>query len=278
MAAVTKDGDRSMDGSSRARTIRVGLFVSTAPLVTFLWIAVGAAAARAAQDLPDAANFVAGAPMATGLQQGAGTEYDHAQMNVIMDVIKSIKHRTKTRQIKGGDNLNVMEWTTHEGQRPEMEGAVIYFKNFKSAFGYMNDRLDEFKEELPREWDDYGAYQQAAKEFSNSDIGIVNQFIIDIFDWFKGKQELIANQGGVIVVYGNGRRNERLIAYGDGNRYKDNNVAGILTGISDARNIRLNNDLFNLPSGADEFLRVIIEDPDGIVRIDVPYILYRVPD
>lgn len=267
-----------MNGSPRARTIGAELFVSTALLVTFLWMATAAAAARAAQDLPDAADPAAGAPMATGPQRDAGTEDDDAQMNLVMDVVKSIKHRTKTRQISGGDNLNVMEWTTREGPDPRMDGAVIYFKNFKSAFGFMNDRLDEFEEDLPQEWDDYGDYQQAARKFSDNDIGFVNRFIIDVFGWFKDKQDLIANQGGVIMVFGDERRNGRLIAYGDHNKYKDSNVAGILTGISDARNILLDDNVFDLPCGAGEFLKVIIEDPDGIVKIEVPYILYAVPN
>jgi hypothetical protein len=172
----------------------------------------------------------------------------------IRGIIGSIQQRTKTRQIRGGENLNVMEWTLRDGPSPVMDGAIVYFKKFASAFKYFNERFDEFMRDLPRDWDGYGRYQEPAKRFSHGDIGVANRLIVDI-----------DGTGGAMV------------AYADRNRYKQSNVAGILTGQSYLQNIILGEDIFRLPPGADEFIRVIIEDQEGVVRIEVPYILFDVP-
>ncbi|MFQ5953573.1 MAG: hypothetical protein ACE5JZ_00745 [Kiloniellales bacterium] len=191
--------------------------------------------------------------------------------------LKKIRQRTKTRQISGGENLNVMEWTTQKGPRPTMEGAIIYFKLFKSAFKFFNSRFNEFLEELPDKWEDYGKYQEPAKKFSNGDIKFANQFVIDMFNWFKPKQKIIGNQGGVLIFFSGGRGYGSMIAYTDPNEYKENNVAGILTGQSYIRRAKLSDDVFLLPKGADEFIQFIIEDQEGPVKIELPYILYKVP-
>ena len=193
------------------------------------------------------------------------------------EFLKKIKQRTKTRQISGGENLNVMEWTTQEGPEATMDGAVIYFKRFKSAFKYFNDRFDKFLDELPEEWEDYGKYQESAKKFSNGDIRFVNNFVVDMFHWFKPKQKIIGNQGGVLILFARGGGAGSLIAYADPNVYKANNVAGILTGQSYLSRVKLSDDVFLLPRGADEFIRVIFEDDEGPIKIDLPYRLYKVP-
>lgn len=195
----------------------------------------------------------------------------------VKEFLKKIKQRTKTRQISGGENLNVMEWTTQEGPEATMDGAVIYFKLFKSAFKYFNDRFGRFLDDLPLEWDDYGKYQEAAKSFSNGDIRFVNNFIVDMFNWFKPKQKIIGNRGGILILFARGGGSGSLIAYGDPNDYKSNNVAGILTGQSYLSRVKLSDDVFFLPRGADEFIRVIFEDDEGPIRIDLPYLLYEVP-
>ncbi len=193
------------------------------------------------------------------------------------ELLKKIKQRTKTRQISGGENLNVMEWTTQEGPEATMDGAVIYFKLFKSAFKFFNDRFDKFLDDLPVEWEDYGKYQESAKKFSNGDIRFVNNFVVDMFHWFKPKQKIIGNQGGVLILFARGGGSGSLIAYGDPNQYKANNVAGILTGQSYLSRVKLSDDVFPLPRGADEFIRVIFEDDEGPIKIDLPYRLYEVP-
>jgi hypothetical protein len=195
----------------------------------------------------------------------------------IRGIIGSIQQRTKTRQIRGGENLNVMEWTLRDGPSPVMDGAIVYFKKFASAFKYFNERFDEFMRDLPRDWDGYGRYQEPAKRFSHGDIGVANRLIVDIFEWFKPKQEMIGNQGGVLIIYRTDGTGGAMVAYADRNRYKQSNVAGILTGQSYLQNIILGEDIFRLPPGADEFIRVIIEDQEGVVRIEVPYILFDVP-
>ena len=120
----------------------------------------------------------------------------------------------------------------------------------------------------------YGTRQDAAKRFSNNDIKAANQKIVDVFNWFKGKQGMIGNQGGVIFLYG---QNGYIAAYQDKNGYKENNVAGILTKRSSVENINISNDVFPMPPGLDEFVRLLLEDQQGNVKIEVPYILYEVP-
>jgi hypothetical protein len=195
----------------------------------------------------------------------------------VRTIIAGIKQRTKTRQISGGENLNVMEWTTEDGSDATMDGAVVYFKKFASAFGYFNDRFTEFTGDLPKEWEDYGNYQQQAREISGGDINVVNRMIVDLFEWFKPKQRMIGNQGGVLIIFGRDGAGARMVAYADPNKYKDNNVAGVLTGQSYLNRIRLDGDVFRLLPGAGEFIRVILEDQGGVVRIEVPYILYNIP-
>lgn len=157
-----------------------------------------------------------------------------------------------------------------------MDGAIIYFKLFKSAFGFFNKRFDRFLRELPKEWDDYGRYQDAARRFSNGDINVANRMVIDIFEWFKPKQGMIGNQGGVLILYAKGGAGI-LVAYADPNTYKSNNVAGVMTGQSYLERIVLSDDIFTLLPGADEFIQIIIEDQEGLVSIEVPYILFAVP-
>ena len=192
-------------------------------------------------------------------------------------VIKKILQRTKTRQVSGGENLNVMEWTTQNGPEATMDGAVVYFKLFKSAFGFFNKRFNRFMRELPEEWDDFGKYQDAAKKFSNGDIKVANRMIIDIFEWFKPKQKMIGNQGGILILYAKDDGGGSMVAYADPNSYKSNNVAGILTGRSKIKKVVLSDDVLSLLPGADEFIQVILEDQEGLVSIEVPYILYEVP-
>ena len=158
-----------------------------------------------------------------------------------------------------------------------MDGAVVYFKMFKSAFGFFNKRFNRFMRELPEEWDDFGRYEDAAKKFSNGDINVANRMIIDIFEWFKPKQKMIGNQGGILILYAKDGGSGSLVAYADPNSYKSNNVAGILTGQSYINRAKLSDDIFPLLPGADEFIQVILEDQGGLVSIEVPYILYEVP-
>lgn len=191
-------------------------------------------------------------------------------------VIKKILQRTKTRQVSGGENLNVMEWTTQNGPEVTMDGAVVYFKKFKSAFGFFNKRFNRFMRELPEEWDDFGRYEDAAKKFSNGDINVANRMIIDIFEWFKPKQKMIGNQGGILILYAKDDGGGIMVAYADPNTYKSNNVAGILTGRSKIKKIVLSDDVLPLLPGADEFIQIILEDQEGLVSIEVPYILYEV--
>lgn len=158
-----------------------------------------------------------------------------------------------------------------------MDGAVVYFKLFKSAFGFFNKRFNRFLRELPEEWDDFGNYQEAARKFANGDINVANRMIIEIFEWFKPKQKMIGNQGGILILYAKGGGSGSLVAYADPNAYKSNNVAGMLTGQSYINRIKLSDDVFRLLPGAGEFIQIILEDQEGLVSIEVPYILYEVP-
>jgi hypothetical protein len=191
--------------------------------------------------------------------------------------LAGIKQRTKTRQISGGDNLNVMEWTTDEGDAPDMHGLLVYFKQFDSAFSFMNKRLGKFVEDPPDEWEDYGDYEGIAREFANDDIAVANQLIIDLVNWFRPKQDLIGDQGGVIIVFGQDGGAGALFAYADPSPYKDNNVSGLLTGHEYIAKVRVDDDVFVLPQGADGFFRTIAEEQGGLIGIEVPYVLHPVP-
>lgn len=259
-----------MSANVHLKNLTAGIFIYVAFLAPAPWAGATEYTAPPSAVSQVEPSGIVRRPLALQIAQG----YDGADVKLVWQRLRSVKQRTKTRQISGGDNINVMQFTTRDGSNVSMDGAIIYFKKFKTAFSYFNARFLEFFGNSPTRWEDYGTRQDAAKRFSNNDIKAANQKIVDVFNWFKGKQVMIGNQGGVIFLYG---KNGYIAAYQDKNGYKENNVAGILTKRSSVENINISNDVFPMPPGLDEFVRLLLEDQQGNVKIEVPYILYEVP-
>ncbi len=71
-------------------------------------------------------------------------------------LLRDASVRTKTKQISGGDNINVMEFSSASGQA--VDGAIVYFKKFGAAFKFANQRFGDKMGELPQDWDGYKTY------------------------------------------------------------------------------------------------------------------------
>ena len=255
-----------MSGNVYLKNVIASIFIYGA----FVALAPAGATEYAAPSSPVGQAALAGEVARPGARQIAQAGAD---LSLMWKRLRGVKQRTKIRQIAGGDNLNVMQFTSGDGSNASMEGAIIYFKKFKNAFSYFNARFLEFFGNSPTSFEAYGPRKEAARRFGNNDVKAANQVIVDVFNWFKGKQEMIGNQGGVVFLYG---KNGYIAAYQDKNGYKENNVAGILTKRSFVENIKISDDVFPMPPGLDEFVRLLLEDQQGNVKIEVPYILYDV--
>lgn len=191
--------------------------------------------------------------------------------------LPQIIQRTKVRQVNGIENINILEWTTESNNTPDMEGGVAFLKNFKGLYSLIDDKRDIFIVKPPHDWADYGAYAEIAKKFSKDNIELVNSFLIALYFWFKDHESFIGNQGGIIAFYGPDD-NMHLVVYTDLNTYKENNVTSFLTKKLKSRlnNIKLSRNIFIVKRGRKDFQDLMLENQDGPVGIEVPYILYPV--
>ena len=189
--------------------------------------------------------------------------------------LRNIRQRTKVRQVNGIVNINVMEWTTQSNNTPDMEGVVVFLKDFKGLYSPIDKQMRIFMKYLPRNWKSYGNFAEIAKKIFGDDIGFINYFIVRFYLWFREHKKFIGNQGGIIAFYGPNDSAE-LVIYADKNIYKDHNVTGFLTSKSKLNKLELSGDVFIVKRGRRDFQELVFENKNGPVGIEVPYILHRI--
>lgn len=178
--------------------------------------------------------------------------------------------RTKTKQISGGDNINVMEFASASGQA--VDGAIVYFKKFGAAFKFANQRFGDKMGELPQDWEGYKTHADAVKAFAGNDVKVANAYFGEIFDWFKARQKTIGDQGGVLIIYEKPGRPGAMVAYADKNSYPENAVASVLSSKQALNKITFSPEIFRLKPNAAKFFQQVFEDPEGTVKIaNKPY-------
>ena len=189
--------------------------------------------------------------------------------------LRKIRQRTKVRQVNGVVNINIMEWTTQSNNMPNMEGVVVFLKDFKGLYSPIDKQMRIFMKYPPRNWKSYGGFAEIAIKIFGDNIYFTNHFVVRLYLWFWERRNFIGNQGGIIAFYGPNDSAE-LVIYADKNIYKDNNVTGFLTSRSKLNKLELSGDVFIVKRGRRVFQELIFENKNGPVGIEVPYILHRV--
>ena len=190
--------------------------------------------------------------------------------------LEKIRHRTKTRQVDGISNVNVMEWTTQSEDSFTMNVAVVFLKDISGAYSFIDEQAMSFIRHPPRDWDYFGEYSEIAEQFSGGDIDVVNFLLMKMYFWFRAHKSFIGNLGGIIAFY-EPDDGAILVIYSDRNGYKENNVSSFLTGQKYLNNIDMSEDVFVVESGRRDFQDLVLEKEGGPVAIEVPYIRYDVP-
>lgn len=192
-------------------------------------------------------------------------------------LLRDASVRTKTKQISGGDNINVMEFSSASGQA--VDGAIVYFKKFGAAFKFANQRFGDKMGELPQDWDGYKTYADSVKSFAGNDIKVANAYFGEIFEWFKARQKTIGDQGGVMIIYEKPGRPGAMVAYSDKNSYPENAVASLLSSKQALNKITFSSEVFRLKPNATKFFQEVFEDPEGTVKItNKPYQWVEISD
>jgi hypothetical protein len=176
-------------------------------------------------------------------------------------LLRDASVRTKTKQISGGDNINVMEFSSASGQA--VDGAIVYFKKFGAAFKFANQRFGDKMGELPQDWDGYKTYADSVKGFAGNDVTVANAYFGEIFEWFKARQKTIGDQGGVMIIYEKPGRPGAMVAYADRNSYPENAVASLLSSKQALNKITFSPEVFRLKPNATKFFQEVFEDPAG---------------
>ncbi len=227
--------------------------------------------------------FSATSSLATSAVAENGAHLNNVQLAQALDVAGGAKDvetaqrllreasvRTKTKQISGGDNINVMEFSTASGQA--VDGAIVYFKKFGAAFKFANQRFGDKMGELPQDWDGYKTYADSVKAFAGNDVKVANDYFGEIFEWFKARQKTIGDQGGVMIIYEKPGRPGAMVAYADKNVYPENAVASLLSSRQALNKITFSPEVFRLKPNASKFFQEVFEDPQGTVKIaNKPY-------
>ena len=190
--------------------------------------------------------------------------------------LEKIRQRTKTRQLDGISNVNVMEWTTNSDESPVMNGALVFLKDIAGAYSFIDEQAMSFIRRPPRDWDYFGEYSEIAKQFSGGDIDVVNFLLMKMYFWFRAHKSFIGNFGGIIAFY-EPKDGAILVIYSDKNRYKENNVSSFLTNLKNLNSVDMSEDVFVVESGRGDFQHLVLEKEGGPVAIEVPYIRYDVP-
>ena len=190
--------------------------------------------------------------------------------------LKKVRQRTKTRQVDGISNVNVMEWSTQSGESPTMNGAVVFLKDIAGAYSFIDEQAMSFIRHPPRDWDYFGEYSEIAEQFSGGDIDVVNFLLMKMYFWFRAHKSFIGKFGGIIAFY-EPKDGAILVIYSDKNKYKENNVSSFLTNLKNLNSIDISEDVFVVESGRRDFQDLVLEKEGGPVAIEVPYIRYEVP-
>ncbi|MEZ5648004.1 MAG: hypothetical protein R3E60_03500 [Alphaproteobacteria bacterium] len=198
-------------------------------------------------------------------------------VEIARKLLREATVRTKTKQISGGDNINVMEFAPASGQ--SVDGAIVYFKKFGAAFKFANQRFGDKMGELPQDWDGYKTHADAVKAFAGNDVKVANAYFAEIFEWFKARQKTIGDQGGVLIVYEKSGRSGAMVAYADRNSYPENAVASVLSSKQAQNKIIFSPEVFRLKPNASKFFQEVFEDPEGSVKIaNKPYEFVEIPE
>ncbi len=200
---------------------------------------------------------------------------EYRDIRPYLNNLGKIRQRTKVRQVGGVVNINVMEWTTQSNNMPNMDGVVVFLKDFKGLYSPIDKQMRIFMKYPPRDWKSYRGFAEIAKIIFGDNIIFTNYFIVRFYLWFRAHKNFIGNQGGIIAFYGPGDSAE-LVIYADKNIYRDINVTGFLTSLSKLNKLELSGDVFIVKRGRRDFQELVFENENGPVGIEVPYILHRV--
>jgi hypothetical protein len=192
-----------------------------------------------------------------------------------INILNRIQQRTKTRQLDGVANINIMEWTTRKGEAPKMEGVLIYLKDMRGAYDLISDGAMQFIMYPPRDWSYYGELEEMARRFARNNINVVNFFLARLYVWFAAHRKFIGKQGGIIAFYGPADGAE-LVMFSDKNRRRENNVSSFLSDLPSLKKVVLSERVFVVEAGRRDFQELVLEKQGGSIGIEKPYILHSV--
>jgi hypothetical protein len=196
-------------------------------------------------------------------------------VKIYINILKRIKQRTKTRQLDGVSNVNIMEWTTQGGGTPKMEGVLIYLKDMKGAYGLIDDGAMDFIRNPPRDWRYYGELEEMARRFSRNNINVINRLLARLYVWFAAHREFLGKQGGIIAFF-DPTDGAELVMFSDKKRRRDHNVSSFLADLSSLKDVILSERVFVVNDVRRDFQNMVLERDGGPVGIERPYILYPV--